>query len=113
MEALVGFWSQSRTERRGETVRARITESIPYLAHHHQIPYEGDSFRDFVLLYDKVLLDRECGSDPNACLLYFAEKGHFKGVLRALENGATNVTEAIKVAIRNLRLELIEKILWD
>lgn len=118
VEALVGFWSQSRTERFGKEVRERITESIPYLAKDHHIPYVVDNdnknaFRDFVLLYDKIMLDRECGSnDANDCLTYFIRQDNQKGIERAIENDANNWYGAIKIAAKSGNLRLVQ-FFWE
>ena len=54
---------------------------------------------------------RESGS-PSHCLIYFAERGHFKGVRRSLERGARNLGEAIQSAATNGYISLIREVLW-
>lgn len=107
------YWSTSLyTQEEKKIVRSLITENIPLLANSHHIVYKGDSFREFVEIYDKVMLDRECGDDdPDVCLVYFAKKGHKKGVLRAIESGANDWYNAIHAASSKGSLELVQ-ILW-
>lgn len=112
VEALVDLWYSATTYKGGEKIRNLITEGIPQLAYKHQIDYEGDSFRDFVKAYDHTLLDRECGEYPEKCLVYYADLGHRKGVLRSLERGATSISSAILAAAKRGRLQLIEELLW-
>lgn len=111
VEMLVVFWAQSATHREGKVVHDLIKQSIPKLARDNRIKYKGDSFREFVQAYDKVVLDRKCGA-PDHCLVYFAQLGHRKGILLALERGADNYGEAIIAALENGRLTIIDDILW-
>lgn len=112
VETLVVFWAQSATHRGGREIHQLITDSIPKLALDNHILYDGDSFREFITIYDKIVLDRTCGA-PENCLAYFAELGHKKGVLRALERGAKNYGEAIITATSSGRLAVIRDILWS
>ena len=102
-EALVGFWYQSNyIYSRDETqqVHTLIEEAIPALVKKHSIPYEGQSFRDFVIIYDKIILDRECPPGcPDACFCYFARKASWKGIQRLIERGfEPNWASLVRVA---------------
>lgn len=116
VEALVGFWYQSTflySREESQQVHALIVTKIPELALAHRIPYEGDSFREFVQLYDLTLIDRECDRlTPNKCLWKYAKENNKKGVAHAIEKGPSNWFFALNGAIIGGHLDLVE-LFWS
>ena len=113
VEALISFWYQSNyvhSRDKTQQVHTLIEESIPALVKEHSIPYEGQSFRDFVTLYDKIMLDRECPPGcPDTCFCYFARKASWKGIQRLIERGfEPNWAILVRVAAASKQKAFIE-----
>lgn len=90
VELLVKVWYDSLILNKKDMIELneRILHAIPKLRKRLGLPGESKNFKDFIEDYDEYQYTQQCTKKPNFCLEFFAKKGDWRNIRKAIDKGA-------------------------